>query len=472
MDIYTQIAGIKHTGTVLDQIVASKPQQIEQLKAQYPLDKISAGLTPSTNSLFTALKQNNASYILECKKASPSKGLIREDFDLDVICDGYKNHATAISVLTDETYFQGRFDYVRQVRERLSQPILCKDFFVDSYQILLARYMGADAILLMLSVLDDDKYQSLSEFAAQYGMDVLTEVSNQAELQRAITLDAKIIGINNRNLRDLSIDLHTTKILAPQVTGERVIISESGISNHQQIAELAPFVDAFLVGSSLMSQPDIDLACRALIYGDNKICGISTPETAIAAAASGTVYGGLIFAKKSPRYIELAKAKSVVASASLNFVGVFVNEDIVTIARYAQELSLYAVQLHGGEDNEYINQLRPLLSKDTQIWRALRSDQLSEIPASAVVDRLLIDSAVTTDHNLQFGGTGTAFDWEQVPKDIRSQAMLAGGLNVDNIKQAASCGFIGLDVNSGVESSPGVKDLIKIKKLMQHIREY
>jgi len=472
MDIYSQIAGIKHTGTVLDQIVASKPEQIATLQQQYPLADISRDLVPSTNSLFASLKADNASYILECKKASPSKGLIRDVFDLDEICAGYQNHASAISVLTDEKYFQGHFEFVRQVRGQLSQPILCKDFFVDTYQIVLARYMGADAILLMLSVLDDQKYRALSDFAATLSMDVLTEVSNLAELERALALDAKIIGINNRDLRDLSIDLHTTKNLAPQVTGDRVIISESGISTHQQICELAPFVDAFLVGSSLMSQPNIDLACRELIYGHNKICGMTNPETAIAAAASGTVYGGLIFAKKSPRYIELAQAKEITASAALRFVGVFVNEDIAFIANHANELALHAVQLHGGEDNEYIRELRQLLNSDCQIWRALRSDQLGDIPASPMVDRLLIDSAVTTDHNLQFGGTGHAFDWEQVPKDIRGQAMLAGGLNIDNIKQAASSGFIGLDVNSGVESSPGVKDLVQIKKLMQNIREY
>ncbi len=472
MDIYTQIAGIKHTGTVLDQIVASKPEQISKLQTQYPPEQISEGLAKSNNSLFDALNGSNAAYILECKKASPSKGLIRDVFDLDEICAGYKNHASAISVLTDEKYFQGNFEYVRTVRGLLDQPILCKDFFVDSYQILLARYMGADAILLMLSVLDDEKYVALSAFAARYNMDVLTEVSNQEEMERAIALDAKIIGINNRNLRDLSIDLNTTKVLAPQVTGDKVIISESGISSHQQIADLAPFVDAFLVGSSLMSQPNIDLACRELIYGHNKICGMSTPETAIAAAASGVVYGGLIFAKKSPRYIELEQAKAIRNSADLRFVGVFVNEEIATVVNYANTLGLFAVQLHGGEDEEYISALASLLSPACQIWRAIRSDQLGEIPALDAVDRLLIDSAVTTDHNLQFGGTGHTFDWEQVPKPLRIKAMLAGGLNPQNIKQAASCGFIGLDVNSGVESSPGVKDLVQIKKLMQHIREY
>ncbi|MDP2560233.1 bifunctional indole-3-glycerol-phosphate synthase TrpC/phosphoribosylanthranilate isomerase TrpF [Psychrobium sp. 1_MG-2023] len=466
------IAGTKITGTVLDQIVADKAPQLARLENEYPKADISQGLEPSKRSLFDALNAPNASYILECKKASPSKGLIRDEFNLGEICGAYQHYASGVSVLTDEKYFQGRFEYVREVRALIEQPILCKDFFIDPYQILLARYMGADAILLMLSVLDDDKYRALSDFAAQYHMDILTEVSNQEELERALALDAKIIGINNRDLRDLSIDLNTTKKLAPQIGDDRVIISESGISTHQQILNLSPFVQGFLVGSSLMEQPNIDLACRELIYGQTKICGMTNPETAIAAAAAGAVYGGLIFAPKSPRYITVGTAREIIDSAALRFVGVFVSEAVEKVAEIANELTLDVVQLHGGEDQAYIEQLKPLLPASCQIWLALRSDKLCEDTHYQIVDRLLIDSAVTTDHNIQFGGTGHTFDWEKVAKPTREQAMLAGGLSPDNIKLAANCGFLGLDVNSGVESSPGVKDLVQIKRLMQQIRAY
>ena len=457
---------------MLDKIVATKAQQISTLKLTYPPQDIQPTLVPSTRSLFDALRSEPASFILECKKASPSKGLIRESFDLELIIEGYRHYASAVSVLTDQQFFQGSFEYVKQVRALLDQPIICKDFFVDSYQIELARHMGADAILLMLSVLDDEQYQQLADVAKRYEMDVLTEVSNIEELERAITLDAKIIGINNRDLRDLSIDLNTTKILAPKIPSDRVIISESGISNHQQVLALAPFVDGFLVGSSLMAQPDIDLACRELLYGRTKICGLTCHEHATAAAAAGAVYGGLIFAPKSPRYVDLNQAMTIRDKVNLKFVGVFVNQHIDSVVDYASELNLSAVQLHGGEDCEYINTLRKKLSSDCDIWRAIRSDQISDIINNRNVDRLLIDSAVTTDHSTDFGGTGQTFDWELVPQDIRSQAMLAGGLAPDNIKIAANCGYYGLDVNSGVESSPGNKDLVKIKKLMQQIRHY
>ncbi len=466
------IDGLRLTGTVLDKIVADKPAQLKELQQTYIPEEIVKGLLPSERSLFDGLNTDNASYILECKKASPSKGLIREKFDLSEICGAYKHYAAGISVLTDTAYFQGAYEYVKEVRSLLEQPILCKDFFIDAYQIHLARYMGADAILLMLSVLDDDKYQELAAVANQYSMDILTEVSNEEELTRALALDAKIIGINNRDLRDLSIDLNTTKKFAPKITGERIIISESGISTHQQITDLAPFVDGFLVGSSLMSQPDIDVACRELVFGETKICGLTDNTTAHGVASAGAVYGGLIFAQKSPRYVTVEQAKAVKEGVNLKFVGVFVNESVEIVSDIANELSLSVVQLHGNEDNDYLTQLRPLLPTDCQIWQACRSDKINDLGDSTLSDRLLIDSAVVNDHSVQFGGTGESFDWELVPQALRAKSMLAGGLSPDNIKLAAHSGFLGLDVNSGVESSPGVKDLVKIKNLMKQIRQY
>lgn len=466
------IQGLRVTGTVLDKIVADKPEQISALQHQYSPQVIVRNLKPSTKSLFDALNTDNASYILECKKASPSKGLIRETFDLTEIADAYQHYAAGISVLTDNAYFQGAFEYVKEIRSLLTQPILCKDFFIDPYQIHLARYMGADAILLMLSVLDDEKYVALAKVARQYSMDILTEVSNDEELERALALDAKIIGINNRDLRDLSIDLNTTKRFAPKIGDDRIIISESGISTHQQVTELSPFVDGFLVGSSLMSQPDIDLACRELVFGQTKICGLTDNTTAHGVAAAGAVYGGLIFVPKSPRYVTLEQAHLVKESVNLRFVGVFVNESVEFVSDYARQLSLCVVQLHGNEDDDYLLELRAQLPSHCEIWRACRSDKVGELIQSTLSDRLLIDSAVVNDHSVQFGGTGESFDWELVPQDLKSQSMLAGGLSPANIKLASHSGFLGLDVNSGVETSPGVKDLVKIKQLMQQIRQY
>ncbi|MGS0726830.1 bifunctional indole-3-glycerol-phosphate synthase TrpC/phosphoribosylanthranilate isomerase TrpF, partial [Shewanella sp. 0m-11] len=279
---------------VLTKIVDTKAAHIIELKQRFP----EASLTPKTSdrSLFDALNAPNAGFILECKKASPSKGLIRDVFDVDAISDVYNHYAAGISVLTDEQFFQGDMDYIPRVRARVSQPILCKDFFVDEYQVKLAAHQGADAILLMLSVLDDERYQALAAEAKKYQLDILTEVSNQVELTRAIDLNAAIIGINNRNLRDLSTDLATTEELAPHIPADRVVISESGIYNQAQVRRLAPLVDGFLVGSSLMAEDDLDLACRTLTLGHNKVCGLTRIEDMLAVAKAGAVYGGLIFA--------------------------------------------------------------------------------------------------------------------------------------------------------------------------------
>ena len=200
---------------VLAKIVDDKRIEVAAREAELPLDSFKAQLTPSTKSFYDALNKSNAGYILECKKAPPSKGLIRPIFDLDEILESYLEIAACLSVLTDEKYFQGTYEYLEYVTGKVDIPVLNKDFFVNEYQIYLARHYNADAVLLMLSVLDDTTYTQLSECAASLDLDVLTEVSNEEEARRAVALGAKIIGINNRDLRDLSTDLATTERLVP-----------------------------------------------------------------------------------------------------------------------------------------------------------------------------------------------------------------------------------------------------------------
>ncbi len=474
--------------TILGKIVDDKVQWVANRKARQPLSNFDSELTPSDRSFYDALAGKPTKFILECKKASPSKGLIRPEFDLELIAGVYKHYAAAISVLTDEKYFQGDFDYVTQVREQVTQPVICKDFIIDEYQIYLARYHQADAILLMLSVLDDKEYRALAKVAHSLNMGVLTEVSNDEELNRAIELDARVIGINNRDLRDLSIDLNRTKKIAPQIPADRIIISESGIYTNQQVRDLADYADGFLVGSSLMAQDDIDMACRKLILGENKVCGLTRPQDAEAVYAQGAVYGGLIFAAKSPRCVELTTAQQITQSAPLNYVGVFVNESVEQVATIANTLDLAAVQLHGSEDEAYIAALAPLLSEHCQIWKAVgvpaKSASISDenpshnlVESTSVyrrlidqqlINRLLIDSKVAG----QSGGTGKTFDWSVLSDLDCTTFMLAGGLDPDNAQAAAKVGCLGLDLNSGVESAPGIKDADKINAAFSAIRDY
>jgi indole-3-glycerol phosphate synthase/phosphoribosylanthranilate isomerase len=452
--------------TVLAKIVADKRNWVAERKAAQPLESFKDGLTPSDRSFYDALSGERTAFILECKKASPSKGLIRDDFNLDYIASVYKNHASAISVLTDEKYFQGNFEFLPQVKRQTTQPILCKDFMVDSYQVYLARHYQADAILLMLSVLNDDEYRELAEVAHSLNLGVLTEVSNEEELDRAIALQAKVVGINNRNLRDLSIDLNRTKELAPKLPEGTTVISESGIYNHQQVRDLSQYANGFLIGSSLMAEDNIELAVRKVLLGDNKVCGLTHADDAAKAYKAGAVNGGLIFVEKSPRYVDLEAARLVMSGAPLNYVGVFQNHDVDFVAQTANQLKLSAVQLHGQETQEYIEQLRQLLRPSIAIWKAYGvKNELPDLNALNV-DRHLLDAQVGN----ATGGTGHAFDWQLLNET--KNIMLAGGISPQNAKQASELGCIGLDLNSGVESAPGKKDADKLNEAFSQIRRY
>ncbi|HAS98939.1 MAG TPA: bifunctional indole-3-glycerol phosphate synthase/phosphoribosylanthranilate isomerase, partial [Pantoea agglomerans] len=205
-------------GTVLEKIVQDKAIWVEARQQQQPLSTFQNSIEPASRHFYDALQGARTAFILECKKASPSKGIIREDFDPAAIAGVYRHYASAVSVLTDEKYFQGDFAFLPIVSAAITQPVLCKDFIIDPYQIYLARYYQADAILLMLSVLDDEQYRQLAAVAHSLKMGILTEVSNEEELERAIALQAKVVGINNRDLRDLSIDLNRTRQLAPRLS--------------------------------------------------------------------------------------------------------------------------------------------------------------------------------------------------------------------------------------------------------------
>ncbi|MFA3790119.1 bifunctional indole-3-glycerol-phosphate synthase TrpC/phosphoribosylanthranilate isomerase TrpF [Aliiglaciecola sp. SL4] len=457
---------------VLEKIVANKREELVQRKLDLPLSSFKDSLTPSERSFYQALSKPNAGYVLECKKASPSKGLIRDDFNLDEIIAAYGPYAACISVLTDEKYFQGKFEYLEYVRARVSQPVLNKDFFVDPYQIYLARHHNADAVLLMLSVLNDQEYAQLAALAEQYQLDVLTEVSNEEEVHRALALGAKIIGINNRDLRDLSTNLATTERLVPLIKQSQhqcVVISESGIYTTKDVRRLAPLVDGFLVGSSVMEEDDVTNAVKKLVYGDVKICGITKVEDAQVIASSGATFGGLIFAEKSPRAISLEQAKAIVEAIPFHYVGVFVNESIDTIVEYANQLSFAAVQLHGDEDQTFIDNLRTQLDSKCEIWKAFGVTDTLPALDLAQVDRFLLDCKVGE----QSGGTGQQFDWQllsQLPDN--NNVMLAGGLSPQNIQQARATKVLGLDANSRVETAPGIKDQQKISQLFELLRRY
>ena len=258
------------TGTVLDSIVQARRERIDELRARFGHLSVEE-LARSQRSLAAALRTRNGqsrspqpALIMECKAASPSRGTIRSDYDPASLATQYAPYAAAVSVLTEPDRFNGSFDDLATVREVVDVPVLCKDFIVDEVQVLAARSLGADAVLLMLSVVPDDVYRELAELAHSLGMEVLTEVSTPEEMHRAAALGAEVIGINNRDLRTLETDLARTEEMAPLAPAGVVLIGESGVGAPDDVRRLSGLVDALLVGSSLSGAPDPAEAARDL----------------------------------------------------------------------------------------------------------------------------------------------------------------------------------------------------------------
>lgn len=245
----------------LDRILETKREEVRALKPRADKLRAAALLRDDFRSLEASLTmdENRLGLIAEVKKASPSAGVIREDFDPVKIARGYADAgASGISVLTDETYFQGRLDYLTRIRQAVPVPVLRKDFIIDDSQIYEAVVAGADAILLIVAALDQEQLVHLLQTAASVQLEVLVEVHNLDELDRALATDARLIGINNRDLKSFTVDLATTEKLSEQVPEDLVIVSESGIRDRADALRLAAAgVQALLVGETLMRAEDI-----------------------------------------------------------------------------------------------------------------------------------------------------------------------------------------------------------------------
>jgi indole-3-glycerol phosphate synthase len=264
--------------TILDEIMAWKRDEVAQLKLACPVEAVQAEVTlaPPPRDFAAALRTPGVSLIAEAKKASPSKGLIREDFDAVALAREYEaNGAAAISVLTDEHFFQGSLDYLSAVRRNVGLPVLRKDFVLDPYQVYEARAAGADAVLLIVAALDDGdrsaersrhSLAALHRLVQQLGMTALVEVHDEAELERALRVGPQVVGVNNRNLHTFEVDLETTARLRALIPADVVLVSESGVHTHDDVARLAAIgADAMLVGEALVRAADVGHKVRQLV---------------------------------------------------------------------------------------------------------------------------------------------------------------------------------------------------------------
>jgi indole-3-glycerol phosphate synthase/phosphoribosylanthranilate isomerase len=451
---------------ILGEIVERKKRDVSARLGGLALADLQRRAEPSRRSLRAALGRPGARFVMEVKRASPSQGAIRADVDPCALARAYSGAADAISVVTDAPYFGGSLADLRAVREGYRGPVLAKDFIVDPRQVVEARLNGADAVLVMLSVLDDREAAAVMGQAAGLGMEALVETHTESELRRAVALGAPLIGINNRDLRTLEVDLAVTERLAGLVPADRILVAESGIGSRSDVERLAPYADAFLVGSSLVRAADPGLAARALAYGRVKVCGLTDAHDAEMAAAHGASWAGLVMVPNTPRAVTRSQAEAIAGAAELPLVGVFRNEKVMEVAAAARALGLAAVQLHGEEDSAYLKALRNLLPEETEIWAAAAVGR--ELPGPrGGEDRTLFDSQVAG----RSGGTGLAFDWARLDgrTDLGS-AVLAGGLKPANARAASRLGAYALDVGSGVEMAPGRKDAGRMRAFFEALR--
>ena len=500
---------------ILDRIVeATKIRVAQEKQVETPEAVKAAALALPSDTGFpfeAALRQQDFNFICEVKKASPSKGIIAEHFPyLDIAKEYEVAGAAAISVLTEPDFFKGDKKYLQEIARTVKIPVLRKDFIIDEYQIYQAKVWGASAILLICACLDVPTLTKFRELADSLGLSSLVEAHDEHEVQMAIDCGARIIGVNNRNLKDFTVDVQNSVRLRNLVEDDVIFVSESGLETPEDIQVLRDNnIGVALMGETFMRSPN-KVEKLAYLYGPTyytpkiKMCGISKVETIPAIVDAKPDYMGLVFAP-SKRQVTVEQAKTLVdelhkqyekafgkvtvpmntdtaqdsqdsqdnqefVQGNSNFekiktVGVFVNETVENLLKIAKEVKLDVIQLHGDEDESFIQTLKE--QSNVEVWKAVqvRSAADAEKWIDSSADMLLFDAY----HKDERGGTGEVFDWSSLD-EFERPFMLAGGIDSTNVARAIrTVRPYGIDISSGIETD-GVKDDEKIKAFTHIVR--
>ena len=526
---------------ILDKIIeATKIRVVQEKQVDSPESVKAAALALPADTGFpfeAALRQQDFNFICEVKKASPSKGIIAEHFPyLDIAIEYEVAGAAAISVLTEPDFFKGDKTYLQEIVSTVKIPVLRKDFIIDEYQIYQAKVWGASAILLICACLDVPTLTKFRELADSLGLSSLVEAHDEHEVQMAIDCGARIIGVNNRNLKDFTVDVQNSVRLRNLVQDDVIFVSESGLETPEDIQVLRDNnIGVALMGETFMRSPN-KVEKLVYLYGPTyytpkiKMCGISKVETIPAIVDAKPDYMGLVFAP-SKRQVTVDQAKTLVEELhkqygnrysrdevqcsndvvqdgpvigavqertvigtvqeetatgdahegtltstentsptiihqeSIKTVGVFVNETVEKLLKIAEEVKLDVIQLHGDEDESFIQTLKE--QSNVEIWKAVqvRSATDAEQWIDSSADMLLFDAY----HKDERGGTGEVFDWSSLD-EFERPFMLAGGIDSTDVARAIrTVRPYGIDISSGIETE-GVKDNEKIKAFTNIVR--
>ena len=458
----------------LTEIIKYKIKEVEERKKRLSQDKMIEKLKNKKieiRDFYKALNQKNeTTLIAEIKKASPTLGNINLNINVEKQAIEYtKAGANAISVLTDEKFFKGDLKYLKKIKKITNLPILQKDFIIDPYQIYEAKYYGADAILLISSVLKEDYLNELVNLTHKLGLKCLVETHSKKDIEKALKTKAKIIGINARNLETFKIDLKNIIRLSPLVLSNHLLVAESGIKTREDVLKLKKAgVNCILVGTTLMQASDVGDKIKELKLKSSpkiKICGITSLSNALEISKLKVDYLGFIINyPKSPRNISPERVADIIKkikaqNKTIKFVGIFLDEPVENVKKIIKKCKLDIVQLHGDESPVYCSELKNL----AEVWKSIIVKDKEDIEKikiyQDITDKILLDAGC---------GSGKQINHKLLKKlkiDI-----LAGGIGLDNIQEVIKkINPKIIDLNSKVEITPGKKDVGLIKKITKLI---